>query len=54
MGEARGGDQVTGLPKNIVIGAAEVRDAMKEPINSLLNAVRQVVEEHRRSWWQIL
>ena len=44
VGEARGRDQVTGLPKNIMIGAAEVRDAMKEPINSLLNAVRQVVE----------
>ncbi len=44
VGEVRGRDQVTGLPKNIMIGAAEVREALKEPINSILNAVHQVVE----------
>lgn len=45
VGEARGRDQVTGLPKNIMIGAAEVRGALKEPINSLINAIHQVVEK---------
>lgn len=44
-GEARGRDQVTGLPKNVVVTAAEIRRALKEPITLILNAIRQVVEK---------
>lgn len=44
-GEARGRDQVTGLPKNVVVTAEEIREALKEPIMLIINAIRQVVEK---------
>ncbi|HBT18350.1 MAG TPA: rod shape-determining protein, partial [Firmicutes bacterium] len=44
-GEARGRDQVTGLPKNIMISAEEIRTALAEPITNIINAIRQVVEK---------
>ena len=44
-GEARGRDQVSGLPKNVVINAREIREALKEPITTIINAIRQVVEK---------
>lgn len=44
-GEARGRDQVTGLPKNVVVTAQEIREALKEPITTIVNAIRQVVEK---------
>jgi rod shape-determining protein MreB len=44
-GEARGRDQVTGLPKNVVVTAEEIRGALKEPITLIINAIRQVVEK---------
>ena len=36
---------MTGLPKNVVVTAAEIRRALKEPITLILNAIRQVVEK---------
>ena len=44
-GEARGRDQVSGLPKNVSVTAQEVREALKEPITTMINAIRQVVEK---------
>lgn len=44
-GEARGRDQVTGLPKNVVVTAEEIRGALKEPITLIIKAIRQVVEK---------
>lgn len=41
----RGRDVVTGLPKEIVITASDVREAIANPINSIIEAVRVVLEE---------
>ena len=43
--EARGRDQVSGLPKNVVVTAAEIREALREPVTTIVNAIRQVVEK---------
>ncbi|HHT47757.1 MAG TPA: rod shape-determining protein [Firmicutes bacterium] len=43
--EARGRDQVSGLPKNVAVTAAEIREALKEPVAMIINAIRQVVEK---------
>ncbi len=42
--EVRGRDHITGLPKVIEIGSEEVREALKEPIGIIINAVRQIIE----------
>jgi rod shape-determining protein MreB len=36
---------VTGLPTAIELSSAEVRDAMKSPLNEILRAVRDTLEE---------
>jgi len=43
--EVRGIDLVEGIPKTIKIGSGEVRDALKEPIMSIITAVRQALEK---------
>ncbi|MHB1005222.1 MAG: rod shape-determining protein MreB [Chloroflexota bacterium] len=43
--EIRGRDQVTGLPKNIIINSAEVRDAIAEVLAAMVTAVKSVLEE---------
>ncbi len=43
--EVRGRDQVSGLPKNVVVTAEEIRQALREPITTIVNAIRQVVEK---------
>ncbi len=43
--EVRGRDHVTGLPKVIQIGSEEIRNALKEPLNAIVNAVRQIIEK---------
>ena len=43
--EIRGRDQVTGLPKNITINSAEVRDAISESLAAMVAAVKSVLEE---------
>ncbi len=43
--EVRGRDHVTGLPKIIEISSEEVRNALKDPLNSIVNAVRQTIEK---------
>lgn len=44
-GEVRGRDQITGLPKTITVSSTEIREAIKEPISSIITSIRQVVEE---------
>lgn len=43
--EVRGRDQVTGLPKVIQISSEEIRNALKEPLNAIVNVVRQIIEK---------
>ncbi|TYO98676.1 rod shape-determining protein MreB [Geothermobacter ehrlichii] len=42
--EVKGRDLVSGIPKTMTISAGEVRDAMSEPINSIVEAVRIALE----------
>lgn len=43
--EIRGRDLVTGLPKNIVITAEEIREALKETVNSIVDAIKYTLEK---------
>jgi len=43
--EIRGRDLVTGLPKTVVISAAEVRNAMAEPLALIVDAVRITLDK---------
>jgi rod shape-determining protein MreB and related proteins len=43
--EIRGRDLITGLPKVISIGEAEVREALKEPITAILDAIKTTLEK---------
>lgn len=43
--EVRGRDQVTGLPKTIEITSGEVTEAIAEPLEVIVNAVRQTLEK---------
>jgi rod shape-determining protein MreB len=42
--EVRGRDLVTGLPKTVVITAEEVRKALEEPVNAIVDAVRTTLD----------
>ncbi len=43
--EVRGRDEVAGLPRTIQIGANEISDAITEPLEAIIGAVRAVLEE---------
>ncbi|WP_214320384.1 rod shape-determining protein [Nonomuraea sediminis] len=43
--EIRGRDLVTGLPKNVRITAQEVREAMSEPLNTIVDAVQTTLDQ---------
>jgi rod shape-determining protein MreB len=43
--EIRGRDLVTGLPKTIVVSAAEIRKAIDEPVNDIVDAVRVTLDK---------
>jgi rod shape-determining protein MreB len=43
--EVRGRDLVTGLPKTFTISAAEVRDALLEPVTIVVDAIRMTLEK---------
>ena len=43
--EIRGRDLVSGLPKTILISAAEVRHAIEEPINLIIDAVKTTLDK---------
>ncbi|MFC5909304.1 rod shape-determining protein [Streptacidiphilus monticola] len=43
--EIRGRDLVSGLPKTVVISAAEVRQAIEEPVNNIIDAVKTTLDQ---------
>mgnify|MGYP001405706038 CR=1 FL=1 len=43
--EIRGRDLITGLPKNIVITSSEITEAIKEPINAIVDAIKFTLEK---------
>lgn len=43
--EVRGRDLIAGLPKTIKITSEEIREALQEPINAIVERVRSVLEE---------
>jgi rod shape-determining protein MreB and related proteins len=43
--EVKGRDLVTGLPKTLVVTSEEIREALSEPISSILDAVRVALEQ---------
>ncbi|HEY9521858.1 MAG TPA: rod shape-determining protein [Thermopolyspora sp.] len=43
--EIRGRDLVTGLPKTVVVTAAEVRDAIEEPVHAVVDAVQATLDQ---------
>jgi rod shape-determining protein MreB len=42
--EVKGRDLVSGIPKSVRIHSAEVRDAVQEPIQQIVGAVRRALE----------
>ncbi len=43
--EVRGRDLVTGLPKTLTLTSSEIRDALSEPISTVVDAVRMTLEK---------
>ena len=43
--EIRGRDLVSGLPKTIVVSAEEIRKAIEEPVNAIIDAVRTTLDK---------
>jgi rod shape-determining protein MreB len=43
--EIRGRDLATGLPKTIVVTAAEIRKALEDPVNQIINAVKATLDK---------
>ena len=43
--EAKGRDLVHGFPKSIVISESEVHEALREPINQIVEVVRRALEK---------
>ena len=43
--EIRGRDLVTGLPKTIVVSADEIRKAIEEPVNAIVDAVKTTLDK---------
>jgi rod shape-determining protein MreB and related proteins len=43
--EIRGRDLISGLPKNITISSAEITEAIKEPINSIVDSIKFTLEK---------
>lgn len=42
--EVKGRDLIAGIPKTLVIGQEEIREALEEPINAIVDAVKQALE----------
>ncbi|MEP7055870.1 MAG: rod shape-determining protein, partial [Actinomycetota bacterium] len=43
--EIRGRDLVSGLPKTIVVSAEEIRKAIEEPVNAIIDAVKTTLDK---------
>ncbi len=42
--EIRGRDLVTGLPKTVTVGSVEIREALEEPISSIIDAIKSTLD----------
>jgi rod shape-determining protein MreB and related proteins len=43
--EIRGRDMVSGLPRNVVVSSAEVRQALEEPLHAIVDSVRDTLDK---------
>jgi rod shape-determining protein MreB len=43
--EVRGRDYLTGLPRKTIIGSDEVRDALREPVRQIIEAIKTTLEK---------
>ena len=43
--EVRGRDLVAGLPKTLLVGSEEIREALKDPVTTIVDAVRNILNE---------
>ncbi len=43
--DVRGRDLITGLPKNISISSSEINEALREPINSIVDSIKYTLEK---------
>jgi rod shape-determining protein MreB len=43
--EIRGRDLVSGLPKTVVVAAEEIRRAIEEPVNAIVDAVKNTLDK---------
>jgi rod shape-determining protein MreB len=43
--EVKGRDLVAGVPKTITVGAAEIRESIREPVKAIVQAVRTTLEK---------
>jgi len=43
--EVRGRDLITGLPKNLSVSSVEITEALKEPVNSIVDAIKLTLEK---------
>lgn len=43
--EIRGRDLVTGLPKTLTITSVEIREALSEPVNTIIDAIKSTLEK---------
>lgn len=43
--EVKGRSLVAGIPKTIEVNASEIRDALSEPVNAILNAIKESLEK---------
>src|SRR4026209_3053235 len=44
VGELTGRDLVSGWPKNITISAEEIRRAIEEPVNAIIDAIKTTLD----------
>jgi rod shape-determining protein MreB len=42
--EIKGRDLVSGIPKTLILDDDEAREALSEPVNQILNAIKQALE----------
>ncbi|HOB35879.1 MAG TPA: rod shape-determining protein [Candidatus Avimonas sp.] len=42
--EVKGRNQLDGLPKNITVSSSEIREALADPVNAIVNAIRYALE----------
>ena len=43
--EIRGRDLISGLPKTMQISSSEVRDALRDPVNSIVDGIKSTLEK---------